>query len=1129
MRSRRKKLILVLGLFFLLVLLSAILISVPFFLNPQYLKEVALQQIQQTFGPHISIGQTTLSLFPNPRVEVFDVVVKERPDTHAVFRTKFMSLEFGIGPLLRQQVVVQALNIHQPEIEIKRNREGQWRTFEAISGQTDISFLGNLLLIKKVAVSKGHVVIIDESPIEEVRGIVLTDVDIGLISSEENGLSVDLELSGRIRRQSGDSEFSLEGRIAKTSLGTGPPQIASQETFPQLKFLGQVAVSNLDIQQVARFLQEESLTEKITEVVNLRSRLRLIPGQMGYELFLSELLVESESAVFSGDANIAGLATGDPTIFVTFNSTPVALDKLQEVIPLAWIPEDLGRLWNQAELRGTVQATQATMVGSTRSDVGMSVVGNFYIENGYLYLEDVWPQTQKIKGRIIVEPDRIRFVDFTGIYDSVPVSSAEATVLFKEYGPWMEAEFRGDVPGGKVLAVLEESVGSNILPRAMHSWKVSEGSGFLMIRFEGIMNSPEGVAFERGEYVAQGLRIHIPEWEKTILDGGGIFRFSPDKTEFDSVSGWVGQSPFQLNGTIKTSDEVVFDVLRFHADLQVEELTDALNLAWEGPKPILGGIELDLLVSGPVQTPKISGEVDLVNSSVQLSGLVEKVEGLPGTIEFEARVLERGMYVIDRMELLILPLRLAGKGRVTLDPTFTVQGRLNSGSIYLGLLPEGLTIGEGVLQSGILEVSLELHGRGTDWRNWQPSGWIALTEGLVVSNELDWPVRNLYLRIKVDPDVTELKRVEFRVQESDARLTGSIKHWKTTPEINFALESLDFDIDLVIPKGERSPLRDFLEALAANSSVVGTVNIEHPWYKNLEFRNLSCELRIHDGLVTVDKIRAESEGQPLAGRVFVHLPEKKPAAVRASFDVKGIRFEQLRQSVGQEERLVTGDLSLRGRIQGNGRDPRGVLPTVNGQVDVTIEKGLVRQGTIIPKILKILNLYTVLKGEVDLDRQGFPFETATGSLIITDGVVTSNDIVVDSPIMKMSTAGTYEMEKDHLQAVSAVSPFGGYSDFMKTIPLFGRILKGERKGIATALFQVEGSLEDPEIIYMPLKSLATGLTGLAKLAFDVLFNTVMLPGDLLNSAEESMSSNSTDGEVGDGVSDQSDMDMLVSP
>ena len=127
-----------------------------------------------------------------------------------------------------------------------------------------------------------------------------------------------------------------------------------------------------------------------------------------------------------------------------------------------------------------------------------------------------------------------------------------------------------------------------------------------------------------------------------------------------------------------------------------------------------------------------------------------------------------------------------------------------------------------------------------------------------------------------------------------------------------------------------------------------------------------------------------------------------------------------------------------------GENPRGVVPTLGGNMDVVIEKGHVRKGTVIPRILALLNLPSVLGNKVDL-KNGFPFNKATATFKLEDGVITSKNVIVDSPIMKMTTAGEYDMVTDELDLVAAVSPFGRYSAFLKKIPLFGRILAGESK------------------------------------------------------------------------------------
>jgi hypothetical protein len=128
--------------------------------------------------------------------------------------------------------------------------------------------------------------------------------------------------------------------------------------------------------------------------------------------------------------------------------------------------------------------------------------------------------------------------------------------------------------------------------------------------------------------------------------------------------------------------------------------------------------------------------------------------------------------------------------------------------------------------------------------------------------------------------------------------------------------------------------------------------------------------------------------------------------------------------------------------------------------------------------------------------------------------------------MKATAAGTYDLDRDYLDGVTAVSPFGAYSDTLDSIPLFGKIFAGDRNGIATAMFSMIGPLAEPQVIYLPQESLTAGLKGLAQLAFDVLKNTVLAPVRALNgslndspsSLPESPRSDSTDMSEAEGES-----------
>jgi len=214
--------------------------------------------------------------------------------------------------------------------------------------------------------------------------------------------------------------------------------------------------------------------------------------------------------------------------------------------------------------------------------------------------------------------------------------------------------------------------------------------------------------------------------------------------------------------------------------------------------------------------------------------------------------------------------------------------------------------------------------------------------------------------------------------------------------------------------------------------------------------------------------------------------------------------EEVQKLIGSQRGRISGEVRFTGTLRGHGRNPHGVFPTLNGKAEVVMENGHIYRSEERAswKIIRILNLPAVLRGKVDLEKEGLPYDKITGTVTVQDGVIQTENLVIDSPILKATVAGNYDLPTDQLDLVAAVSPFGSYSQLIDSIPLFGRLLAGDRKGIATAMFSIKGSAEDPEVTYMPMKSFATGLTGLAELAVDVLKNTFTLPIEIMTPGEE---------------------------
>jgi hypothetical protein len=458
--------------------------------------------------------------------------------------------------------------------------------------------------------------------------------------------------------------------------------------------------------------------------------------------------------------------------------------------------------------------------------------------------------------------------------------------------------------------------------------------------------------------------------------------------------------------------------------------------------------------------------------------------------------------LLDRIELIVPPLRLPVKGKIQFGERFSIDAALSTGTLLLSRVPEW--IAKGGFEAGNIELSLDMKGKGLDWKAWRTTGWLALTNGLMNAKGAEGPIQDLYVRVHFVKNGAEIKRLSFRLLDSDVALEGTIRNWAAKPTITAKIESNQMDLDLLIPKGQRAPIREFLETLAATSKVQATASMARGHYKHLKFGSLSARIMIQDGVLDLDRVSGQSTNGEVAGRIVVQLPRKEPADAEISVRATGLLVEDVLKLAGGKGGGITGEARVTGTIRGHGMNPHGMYPTLNGKADVLLENGRIFKSPerVTWKIISILNLPAVLQGKVDLEKDGLPYNKISATVLVRNGLFETENLIIDSPIVKITAAGNYDLPTDQIDMVWAVSPFGSYSQFLKTIPLFGRIFAGDRKGVATALFSVKGSIEDPEVTYLPMKSFATGVTGLAQLAFDILKNTVMLPIDLMTPDEE---------------------------
>ncbi len=255
--------------------------------------------------------------------------------------------------------------------------------------------------------------------------------------------------------------------------------------------------------------------------------------------------------------------------------------------------------------------------------------------------------------------------------------------------------------------------------------------------------------------------------------------------------------------------------------------------------------------------------------------------------------------------------------------------------------------------------------------------------------------------------------------------------------------------------------------------------------------------------MTVERISGDTNEGHVGGQIKVRSTGRRVEQARSTFHASGIPIERV-LSLVREEPALSGWLTTSGKLQAEFERTGFTLDALTSRqpIQILIEDGRLYQVPVISALLSVMNLPAVLQGQVNLAKDGLPLDRLKMVLSISNGVVQAKEFLLDSPVLKISGTGRYDIQADRFDMVLATSPLGSYSAVLKRIPLFGHLLAGDRQGFDTAIFELKGSANNPDLRYLPTESLMTGLKGTAQLAFDILVNAVTLPQKAYSMIEE---------------------------
>ena len=126
-----------------------------------------------------------------------------------------------------------------------------------------------------------------------------------------------------------------------------------------------------------------------------------------------------------------------------------------------------------------------------------------------------------------------------------------------------------------------------------------------------------------------------------------------------------------------------------------------------------------------------------------------------------------------------------------------------------------------------------------------------------------------------------------------------------------------------------------------------------------------------------------------------------------------------------------------------------------------------------PTLAKILNLASI--GIVSaLSGEGILINKLKSEFDLEDGILNLTKYEAYGPDVGFSNQGKIYLKKEEVDIEGAIIPMVTLNKIIGSIPVLGKILTNERKGIWSFVYTITGDIDEPDVSVNPIKTITPG-------------------------------------------------------
>ncbi len=301
--------------------------------------------------------------------------------------------------------------------------------------------------------------------------------------------------------------------------------------------------------------------------------------------------------------------------------------------------------------------------------------------------------------------------------------------------------------------------------------------------------------------------------------------------------------------------------------------------------------------------------------------------------------------------------------------------------------------------------------------------------------------------------------------------------------------------------------------------LAGRITAENGSYGGITFNKLAANIQNEAGILQLHSLEAAVFDGKLTANGQLVRRLNRPTDWSLNLLLERVKSGDLFAALDLN-REIRGRMNVSGSLKAKGESLAEIKQSVYGELNLGIERGVLRRFNSLSKVFSILNLSQLLTFRLpDMATDGMPFNRISANIALKDGILTTKNFFIDSNAMHVSMVGTLNIVKENLDLLIGVQPLQTVDKVISRIPVVGWILTGGDNNLISTYFEAKGSWADPKVTAIPVKSMAQGTLGIFQRIFELPVRLFTDTGEVLLGVGSKEGEASQSGNTGTGTPD----------